>query len=135
MSPHVPLTNLASAELYAPEVPVPAPALFTISDDGSGQGAIWHAQTGQIASAGNPAVAGEALSMYTTGLTAGSVIPPLVTVGGYVAQVLYFGDAPGYPGYYQVNFRVPVGVPPGPFVPVRLTYIGRSSNEVTVCMQ
>jgi hypothetical protein len=130
-----PPSGLSSAEIYTPPVLIPAPALFSISDDGRGQGAIWHAQTGQIASANNPAVAGEALSMYTTGLTAGSVIPPLVTVGGCVAQVLYFGDAPGYPGYYQVNFRVPGGIPPGPAVPVRLMYIGRFSNEVTVGVQ
>ena len=45
-----PSTNLSSAELYTPAVVVPAPALFSLSGDGQGQGAIWHAQTGQIAS-------------------------------------------------------------------------------------
>ena len=124
--------SLSSAELYTPAVLVPAPALFSLSGDGKGQGAIWHAQTGQIASADNPAVAGEALSMYTTSLADGSVIPPQVVVGGRLAQVLYFGAAPGYPGYYQVNFVVPSGVAPGPAVSVRLTYLGRSSNAVTI---
>jgi uncharacterized protein (TIGR03437 family) len=132
---HLPLTILSSAEIYTPDTQVPAPALFTTSDDGRGQGAIWHAQGGQIAFPYNPAVADEALSMYTTSLTEGSVISPLVIIGGRVAQVLYFGAAPGYPGYYQVNFRVPGGVPPGPAVPVRLMYIGRFSNEVTVGVQ
>jgi hypothetical protein len=92
-----------TAELYTPDVPVPAPVLFSISDDGKGQGAIWHAQTGQIASADNPGAAIEALSMYTTSLTEGSIIPPQVVVGGRLAQVLYFGAAPGYAGYNQVN--------------------------------
>ena len=32
------------------------------------------------------------------------MIPPHVIVGGKLAQILYFGAAPGYPGYYQVNF-------------------------------
>ena len=130
-----PAGGLSSAELYTPAVAVAGPALFTVSGDAKGQGAIWHAQTGQIVSADNPAIAGEALSLYTTSLADGSVISPQVVVGGRVAQVLYFGAAPGYPGYYQVNFVIPAGVPPGPAVPVRLTYIGRSSNTVTVGMQ
>jgi len=109
--------------------------LFSTSGDGKAQGTIWHAQTGQIATADNPAVGGEALSMYTTSLADGSVIPPQVIVGGRLAQVLYFGVAPGYPGYYQVNFVVPDGVPPGPAVSVRLTYVGRSSNAVTLAVQ
>jgi uncharacterized protein (TIGR03437 family) len=90
---------------------------------------------GQIATADNPAAAGDALSLYTTSLADGSVIPPQVILGGRLAPVLYFGSAPGYPGYYQVNFVVPDGVPPGPAVSVRLTYIGRLSNAVTIGVQ
>jgi hypothetical protein len=48
--------------------------------------------------------------MYTSNLSEGAVIPPQVAVGGRLAQILYFGDAPGYPGYSQVSFRVPAGV-------------------------
>jgi hypothetical protein len=129
-----PINGLSSAELYTPAVLVPAPVLFTLSGDGKGQGAIWHAQTGQIATAGNPAVSGEALSMYTS-LADGSEVPPQVIVGGRLAQLLYFGAAPGYPGYHQVNFVIPAGVPTGPAVSVRLTYIGRSSNAVTLAVQ
>ena len=125
----------ASAELYTPAVLVLAPVLFSVSGDGKGQGAIWHAQTGQIASADNPAVAGGAVSMYTTSLTDGSVIAPQVIVGGRLAQVLYFGAAPGYPRYYQVNVRMPAGVAPGPAISVRLNHLGRSSNEVTMGVQ
>jgi hypothetical protein len=66
--------------------PLPAPALFSLSGDGRGQGAIWHAQSGQIASADNPAVAGDALSMYATNLADGGVIPPQVSVGGRLAR-------------------------------------------------
>jgi len=126
---------LASAELYTPQLLAPAPALFSLSGDGTGQGAIWHADTGKIASSANPATAGDVLSMYTTSLFEGGVIPPQAAIGGQLAEILFFGDAPGYPGYYQVNFRMPSGVAPGPAVSVRLTYIGRSSNAVTIGVQ
>jgi hypothetical protein len=125
----------ASAEIYYPAVLIPAPVLFSLSGDGRGQGAIWHAQTGQIASADNPAVAGEALSMYTSSLIDGSVIPPQVSIGGRPAEILFFGGAPGYPGYNQVNFRLPGGVASGPDVPVRLTYLSRPSNDVSIGVQ
>jgi len=126
---------LSSAEIYTPAVLVPAPVLFSLSGDGKGQGAIWHAATGQVVSPDNAAAVGEYLSMYATGLGDGSVIPPQVAVGGQLAEVTYFGAAPGYPGYYQVNFRVPSGVAPGPAVSVRLMYVGRPSNQVTIGVQ
>jgi len=132
--PDSPATT-ATAELYTPPSLKPSPALFSISGDGTGQGAIWHGVTGKTASSANPATAGDILSMYTINLSEGGVIPPQIDIGGQLAEVLFFGDAPGYPGYYQLNFRVPNGVAPGPAVPVRLTYIGRPSNEVTIGVQ
>jgi len=126
---------LASAELYTPQVVVPAPGLFSLTGDGKGQGAIWHSTTGQLASPAASAVTGEALSMYTTALTEGGLIPPQVFIGGRSAEVLYFGDAPGYPGVNQVNVRVPDGIVPGFQVPVRLSYLARSSNQVTIAVQ
>jgi hypothetical protein len=124
--------TLANAQIYHPGVLVPAPRLFSISGDGRGQGAIWHSSTGEIASSASPAIAREALSLYTTSLVDGGALPPQVIVGGRLAEILYFGAAPGYPGYNQVNFRVPAGVAPASAVPVRLNYIGRASNAVTI---
>lgn len=123
-----------SNSIYHPNKLVPAPAL-PLSGDGTRQGAIWNASTGQIVSAQNPAAAGDVLSTYTTSLIEGGVIPPYVTVGGVLGKVLFFGDAPGYPGYFQVNFQVPSGVMTGNAVSVRLIYFGRASNAVTIALR
>lgn len=125
--------SVANAEIYAPVVQTPAPVLYALP--GGTEGAIWHADTGQIASSQNPAGAGDVLATYTTNLFEGGVIPPQIAVGGSLAEILFFGDAPGYPGYYQVNFRIPNGVAPGSAVSVRLIYLSRPSNAVTVAIR
>jgi hypothetical protein len=129
--------GLASAELYNPDVLVPALALVSLSGDGQGPGAIFHAGTSAVASPDDPAVAGEVLEIYCNGLSSESVIPPQVAIGGRMAEIVSFGNAPGpgFSGVNQVNVRVPSGVAPGPAIPVRLTYIGRPSNEVTIAVQ
>ena len=127
--------TLMSAELYTPDVLVPAPALVSLSGDGRGQGAISHAGTSHIAGPDDPAAAGEDVDIYCTGLSNESLIPPQVAIGGRIAEVLSFGKAPGLSSVSRVTVRVPGGIPSGPAVPVRLTYIGRPSNEVTIAVQ
>jgi hypothetical protein len=125
--------TLATAQIYHPDVLTPSPALLAVSAEG--QGAILHAPTQQLVSPANPAIAGEALEVFGTGLIDGSVIPPQVSIGARMAEILYFGKAPGYAGLNQINVRVPAGVVAGPSVPVRLNYLGRPSNCVTIAVK
>jgi len=92
-----------------------------------------------------PAVAGDILSIYCTGL--GSTSPavatgvpapfsPLarvrtdvtVTLGGLPAPVSFAGLTPGLIGFYQINATVPAGITPGDTVPVVVSQNGASGT-------
>jgi uncharacterized protein (TIGR03437 family) len=110
-------------------------------------GAILHAKDFSSITTANPAVAGEYLAIFSTGLGAlsqtiatGAIPPspppttlatPTVTIGGLTAPVSYSGLAAKLAGVYQVNVQVPSGVPSGA-QPVLLTISGVPSNTVTL---
>ncbi len=125
--------SVADAEIYLPANDTPAPVLYAVS--GSTQGAILHGASQQLVSPSNPAVAGEALEIYGAGLVEGGAIPPQIFIGGKMAQVLFFGDAPGYTGLNQINVVVPGGLSSGGNAPVQMLYLTRPSNQVSLAVQ
>jgi uncharacterized protein (TIGR03437 family) len=88
----------------------------------------------------NKARAGDAISLYLTGLGATETrdglqwakLQPKVFVGGMEAQILYAGRAPGFAGLDQINFVVPANAPSGDTTPLRVESNSRTSNAVTL---
>ena len=74
---------------------------------------------------------GEVLEIYGMGLLKNAVIPPQATIGGRAAEVLFFGEAPGFPELSQINVRVPPTGQFGNSVPLWFSYFDRPSNQVT----
>lgn len=124
--------SLASAELYTPDALVRAPVLVSLSGDREGPGAIFHAGTRHAATADDPAAAGELLDISSTGLDPESVIPPQVAIGGRLSEIVSLTTAPGASAVTLIRVRIPSGVTPGPAVPVRMLYLERPSNQVTI---
>jgi uncharacterized protein (TIGR03437 family) len=56
------------------------------------------------------------------------ILPVTLTVGGYPAQILFAGEAPGYAGLLQINARLPGGFAPTGNVPVVLS-VGAASSQ------
>lgn len=127
-----------------------APGLFY---SGTAQGIITDAQSYEIISPSNPALPGVSyLTIYCTGLGAvtnqprtGEVAPasplsttttvPSITIGGVPANVEFAGLSPGFIGLYQVNVKLPAGVPTGDSVPLVLTLGGKTAPTVYVAIK
>lgn len=128
-----------------------SPGIFTLNRQGTGAGAILHADTFELVSETNPARPGEFVSIFCTGLgrlrsavASGQIAPspppetlslPQVNIAGIPSEVTFSGLAAGFVGLYQVNVRVPAGVPSGNAVPVVLTINSVPSNTVSIAVQ
>jgi uncharacterized protein (TIGR03437 family) len=116
------------------------PAIFTQLGTGSGPASALNAVSGTVITTSNKARAGDAVSLYLTGLGATETrdnlqwakLVPKVFVGNLEAQILYAGRAPGFAGLDQINFVVPAGVPSGDTTPLRVESNSRVSNAVTL---
>jgi uncharacterized protein (TIGR03437 family) len=114
-----------------------------------GLGIILHG-SGAFVSDSAPAMRGEELAMFASGLgavnpviTSGdpalssplSLTPsfPVVRVGGVVAATRFSGLTPGFVGLYQVNFAVPEGV--SGTVPISIELNGIRSNTVLITVE
>jgi uncharacterized protein (TIGR03437 family) len=146
------LVSTPAGRVFGATLPVStaAPAIFVTS--ASGQGAILNGDL-SVNSPANPAARGSSIAIYATGtglvspaVPDGTIVPatnlPLsasavtVTIGGQAATVSYQGAAPGFvAGVMQINAQIPVGVTPGPAVPVTMSVGGAAGlNTVTVAV-
>jgi uncharacterized protein (TIGR03437 family) len=152
-----------SAQSAAQSIPVDLsvaptqPAVFTIAQNGQGQGDIFlinkdGSQSQAPADPSAPVTAGDTVVIICSGLgvvtpqvatgapapgspTAQTVNPVSVTIGGQAAQVISAELIPNSSGVYQVKAVVPQGVAPGGQVPVVLTTAGQSSPPVTMAVK
>jgi uncharacterized protein (TIGR03437 family) len=151
--------QVVHGEVQSPTVQVVVsdsqPNLFTINQQGIGQGAIlWTTPDGRHVPAdpGSPVSTGDVVEIYCTGLgpvnpavSEGAMSPtpaaatmqvPSVTIGGLPAKVTFAGLTPGSVGLYQVNAVVPPDVLKGSAVPVVVTMDPQASQAgVTIAVK
>jgi uncharacterized protein (TIGR03437 family) len=144
----------SSSTVFQARITDTSPAIFALSQNGNGQGAILN-QNFVVNGANAPAPKGSVVQIFGTG--EGLIVPPVptgsitvgtppfpmpiakvsVTIGGVPAQVTYAGEAPGLvAGLLQVNAVVPAGIGSGPQTVV-LT-VGNNTNTgqtITVFVQ
>ena len=122
------------------------PAIFTLTETGTGQGAVLN-QDYTANGAQSPASLGSYIFVYGTGFgdlsPAGSdglqhlALPVTASIGGVPAQVTYAGEAPGFTsGLQQINILIPENAPVGLTVPIQLFVNGVSTQSgVSIAIQ
>jgi uncharacterized protein (TIGR03437 family) len=127
-----------------------APGIFTTDYYANGGVAILQdSATGAVLNVNHPAVPGQNVTMYFTGIGpitnnpgTGRAAPPSplsqstsavsVTVNGVPVQPSFTGLTPGFAGLGQINFQLPANTPSGNNVPVVLTINGVSAKAVQI---
>ena len=128
------------------------PGVFLMLSSSSPARAIAQNQDLSLNTPDNPAVRGQAVVLYLTGL--GAVFPPVVTgaaapaaeplaraeleatarVGDEQAEVLFLGLTPNFVGLGQANILIPVNARTGPDVPIVVTINGQPSNPAVIAI-
>jgi uncharacterized protein (TIGR03437 family) len=127
------MVNGAKVAGVSSQVVSAMPGLFT-TGNGTGQAAAVN-EDGTLNSESNPATRGSLVLIYATGQ---GQAPSNVSlkIGQYIAELLYAGPAPGFPGLMQINARVPGGFLPPGVQPVVLS-VGNavSQDGVTIAVR
>ncbi len=127
------------------------PGIFTVNQQGFGQGIIVQPDGTTVADTANPAARGSEVIIYCSGLGAVTpeipageaapnpgprVVAPLqVTIGGRSATIVSATLSPGVSGRYEVRVRVPNDTPTGNEIPVVLRAHDRVSPTVTMAVR
>jgi uncharacterized protein (TIGR03437 family) len=151
-------TAAGSSSPVAVPVAAFAPAIFSLNQQGTGQGIVTIANsrtivapTGSVADAdARPAAKGEYVTIYCVGLgdvnnrpatgapaldgSSTTKLPVTVSLGSVTVPAAYAGLAPGFVGLFQVNVQVPPAAPSGRAVPLVLSVAGAASNSVTIAI-
>jgi len=144
--------GVASAPMSATLTPY-APSVFTYQRTaGVFDPIIVHATSNQLVTPTAPAVPGEYLVVYGTGIGDLTVVPatdafspsgplaaakvtPTATVGGVTAPVSFAGLTPGAIGLAQFNVQVPGSLPSGSSLPLVINFNGAASAPVNLYVQ
>jgi len=139
----------ASSNTVTVPVAATAPGVFALDQSGTGAGAVLHSNY-SVVNAANPAVPGETVLVYLTGMgavtpaVADGAIPGASNINAtplsvYVADVSvtpsYAGMAPGYPGLYQMNFTIPLTISTTGPVPLAINTPNAFHDQVYVTVQ
>jgi uncharacterized protein (TIGR03437 family) len=134
-----------------------SPGIFTLLQNGQGQGAVLNQDSSRngdpsFSVGAKPAARGSVIQIFATGagatnppvaagvaapanLLALTIAQPTVTIGGKTAQLQFSGLAPGFVGLWQINVVVPQDVTPGNAVTLSIAAEGQTSNTVTIAVQ
>ncbi len=121
--------------------------VFSADGSGTGPGAITHSN-GSPVTAANPAIRGETIVVYASGLGAlttpvtdgvpssGATASPIaVAIGGQAVKVTFAGLSPSFPGLYQVNVTIPANLVGKGALPLAIQAIDSFSDQVSIQIQ